>query len=45
MPIDIKIKDEKVRIQPKYQWTTSKLKVSDLKDITVLKEHFYVNVK
>ena len=45
MPVDIKIKGETVRIQPKYQWTTSKLKVSDLKDVTVVKDHFYINVK
>ena len=44
-PIDIKIKGETVRIQPKYQWTSSKLKVSDLKDVSVITDHFYVNVK
>ena len=45
MPIDIKIKDKKIRIIPKNDWTKSKLKINKLQDVQILKNNFYVNVK
>lgn len=45
MPIDIKIKDKKIRIIPKNDWTKSKLKINKLQDVEILKNNFYVNVK
>ena len=45
MPIDIKIKDKKIRINPKNDWTTSKLKIAKLDDVEVLRNNFYIDVK
>ena len=44
MPIDIKINGKETRIHPTLEWTKSKLKVSNLEDVQVLKDHFYINV-
>ena len=44
MPIDIKINGAATRIHPTKEWTKSKLKVSKLEEVEVLKDHFYVNV-
>jgi len=44
MPIDIKINGKETRIHPTQEWTKSKLKVSKLEEVEVLKDHFYVNV-
>jgi aminopeptidase N len=44
MPIDIKIKDEKIRIRPTTQWTTSKYTIKSLDEVEVLTNDFFVNV-
>jgi aminopeptidase N len=43
MPIDITIKGKKTRIQPTTTWTKSKLSVTSLSEIEVLKNDFLVN--
>ena len=45
MPIDIKIKGVKMRLNPKNNWTKSSIKVGKLKDIEVLKNDFLVNIR
>jgi aminopeptidase N len=43
MPIDIKIKGEKTRIQPTTTWIKSKLNVKSLSEIEILKNDFLVD--
>jgi aminopeptidase N len=45
MPIDIVLNGEKIRLQATNNWKTSGFKVKNLKDISVLKDHFYINLK
>ena len=44
MPIDIKNKDQQIRVVPTNSWKKSKFKISDLSDIEVLTNRFLVNV-
>ena len=44
MPIDIKIKDKKIRLYPKTDWIISKYKIKILNDVEVLTNDFYINV-
>ena len=43
MPIDLQFKGKKIRVYPNSKWTKSKIKVSKIKDVEVLKNHFLVN--
>ena len=43
MPVDIGIKGKIIRLQPTTTWQTSKIKVSKLKNINVLKDHFFIS--
>ncbi len=43
MPIDLQVKGKKIRVYPNSKWQKSKIKVSKIKDIEVLKNHFFVN--
>lgn len=45
MPIDILHKGKKTRILATNQWKTSGCKVKSLNEITVMKDHFYIQVK
>ncbi len=45
MPIDLIIKGKKTRVNPTTTWQKSKIKVAKLKDVDVLKDHFFVEVK
>jgi aminopeptidase N len=45
MPVDINFKDQKIRLQVTNSWKVSDFKVKTLNDITVLKDHFYINMK
>ena len=44
MPIDIIVKNEKIRIQPTTSWTTSKIKVKNLNAIEVLINDFFITL-
>jgi len=44
MPIDVKIKGSKIRVYPKTKWTATRYKVSNLNEIKVLTDDFYINV-
>jgi aminopeptidase N len=44
MPVDIKIKGEKIRIQPTTSWKTSKYKLKNLDEVEVLTNDFFINV-
>lgn len=44
MPVDIKVKDSKIRITPTVDWTLSDFKVNSLDDIKVMTNDFYINV-
>ena len=45
MPIDLSIKGKKTRVNPTTKWQKSKIKVAKLKDVEVLKDHFFVQIK
>ena len=44
MPVEIILKNKKIRLQAASNWKVSNVKVKKLEDITVLKEHFYIDV-
>ena len=43
MPVDIKIKGEKIRINATSKWVKSRIVVESLKDIEIQKNDFLVN--
>ena len=43
MPVDIKFKGEKIRINATSKWVKSRIVVESLKDIEIQKNDFYVN--
>ncbi|MET0759938.1 MAG: M1 family peptidase, partial [Flavobacterium sp.] len=45
MPVDIVFKDQKIRLHPTNNWKVSDFKVKTVNDISVLKDHFYIEVK
>ncbi|WP_333600985.1 M1 family metallopeptidase [Flavobacterium sp.] len=44
MPVDIKIKGEKIRLQPTTDWKTSKFKIKNITEVEVLTTDFFINV-
>ncbi|MGL2963477.1 M1 family metallopeptidase [Flavobacterium sp. RSB2_4_14] len=42
MPIDVIINNKTIRIDPKSEWTSTKIKIRDIKKVQVLTNHFYV---
>ncbi len=44
MPVDIKIKGEKIRIQPTTSWKTSKHQIKSISEVEILTNDFFINV-
>jgi aminopeptidase N len=44
MPVDLKIKGQKIRIYPVTTWTTSKIKINSLENVELLSDDFYINM-
>jgi len=42
MPIDIAVNDKTIRINPKKEWSSTKIKIKDISEIQVLTSKFYV---
>jgi aminopeptidase N len=45
MPIDIIVKGKQVRIKPTVNWLKSDFKISNLSEVSVLRNNFFVNVQ
>lgn len=45
MPVDIVLKDKKIRLHPTNNWKVSNFKVKTVNEISVLKDYFYIEVK
>ena len=45
MPVDIEFQNKKIRLDATNQWKKSKFKVKNIKDINVLKNSFYIDVR
>jgi aminopeptidase N len=43
MPVDIKVKDKKIRVTPTLNWTKSKIKINSLEEAQVLTNYFFIN--
>ncbi len=45
MPIDILIDNKKIRLEANNMWKHTNVSIKDKKDITVLTDHFFINLK
>jgi aminopeptidase N len=45
MPIDIVVNNKTIRINPKTEWTSTKIKIKDINEVQVLTNKFYILTK